>query len=262
MWPGASLEETLGFQTQCMVQQGYSRFTRAELESLKWGLRFTPTVCMLGTAYGLLTLNPYLLFGLALLGIVPFWWPDKHPLDLFYNHVVAPRSGATTLPPNPLPRRIACVSGGALNIVAGLLVLNGQVTAAYVAGGVLLVLQLIVNSTHFCLASFMVEMALKAFGKSLPTELVDGGEARALVSGGGVLVDVRDPSEFALGALPGARNIPLGSLSQHVDELKTLEVPLILYCEKGGRARMAHGLLSQKGVCGLHTLGAIERWPQ
>ena len=71
----------LDFQTQCMVQQGYSRLTRAELASIQWGLRFTPTVCMVGSAYGLLTWNPYVLFGLALLGIVPFWFPDKHPLD-------------------------------------------------------------------------------------------------------------------------------------------------------------------------------------
>ena len=91
----------MDFQTQCMVQQGYSRLTRAELESIKWGLRFTPTVCMLGSACGLLMLNPYILFGLAVLGIVPFWFPDKHPLDLLYNYnrVVAPLIGATRLPP-------------------------------------------------------------------------------------------------------------------------------------------------------------------
>ena len=250
----------MGFQTQCLVQQGYSRFTRADLESLEWGLRFTPTVCMVGSAFGLLTGNPYLLFGLAAVGIVPFWFPDKHPFDLLYNRAVAPLLRATRLPPNPLPRRIACVSGGTLNIVAGLFLLQGEVVAAYVTGGGLFVLQLIVNTTHFCLASFMIEMALKAVGRSLPTELIDGGEARALVNQGGLLIDVRDPSEFELGALAGSRNIPLGSLSHHVDELKTLDVPLILYCQRGGRARMAHGFLSQKGVCGLYNLGGIERW--
>ena len=216
---------------------------------------------MLGSAYGLLTLNPYLLFGLAAIGIVPFWFPDRHPIDLLYNHVVAPLIGATTLPPNPLPRRIACLSGGTLNIVAGLLVLNGQMVAAYVTGGMLFALQLIVNSTHFCVASFLIEIALNAAGKSLPTELIDGAEARELVDRGGVLIDVRDPSEFELGALPGARNIPLGVLSQHVDELKTIAAPLILYCEKGGRARMAHGLLSQRGGNGLNTLVGLHPSP-
>ena len=121
-------------------------------------------------------------------------------------------------------------------------------------------LQFIVNSTHFCVASFLIEMALKAVGRSLPTELIDGAQARALVDQGGLLIDVRDPSEFELGAVPGSRNIPLGSLSHHVDELKTLEVPLILYCQQGGRARLAHGFLSQQGVCGLYNLGGITRW--
>jgi hypothetical protein len=124
----------MDFQTQCMVQQGYSRLTRAELASIQWGLRFTPTVCMLGAVYGILASNPYLLFGLAVVGIVPFWFLDKHPLDLFYNHAVAPLVGAARLPPNPLPRRITCVSGGALNIVVGVLLLNGYVAAPYVAG--------------------------------------------------------------------------------------------------------------------------------
>ena len=248
------------FETQSIVQQGYSRFTKSELESIKWGLRFTPTVCMLGSIYALLTLNPLLLFALAALGIVPFWFPDKHPLDLIYNHVVAPVVGAARLPPNPLPRRIACVSGGVLNILAGFLVLEGQTVAAYVTGGMLFALQLIVNTTHFCVASFLIEVALKAVGKSLPTELVDGADARAIVGRGGVLIDVRDRSEFALGALPGARNIPLGELGEHVDTLKALDVPLVLYCERGGRARLAHGLLSQRGVCGINTLGGIERW--
>ncbi len=253
-------EEIVDFQTQCLIQQGYSRLTKAELESIKWGLRFTPTVCMLGSIYGLLTLNPYLLFGLAAIGIIPFWFPDKHPLDLVYNHVIAPVLGASRLPANPLPRRIACVSGGALNIIAALFVLNGHAVAAYVTGGMLFILQLVVNTTHFCLASFLIESALKVAGKSLPTELIDGATARELTRNGGVLIDVRDPSEFELGALPGARNFPLGALSQYVDELKSLEAPLILYCEKGGRARMAHGLLSQRGVYGLNTLGGIERW--
>ena len=243
-----------------MVQQGYSRFTKSELESIKWGLRFTPTVCMLGSIYALLTLNPLLLFALAALGIVPFWFPDKHPLDLIYNHVVAPVIGAARLPPNPLPRRIACVSGGVLNILAGVLVLEGQTVAAYVTGGMLFALQLIVNTTHFCVASFLIEVALKAVGKSLPTELVDGADASAIVGRGGVLIDVRDRSEFALGELPGARNIPLGELGEHVDTLKALDLPLVLYCERGGRARLAHGLLSQRGVCGINTLGGIDRW--
>ena len=56
------------------------------------------------------------------------------------------------------------------------------------------------------------------------------------------------------GAIPDVQDAgPLGSLAQHLDALKRLEVPHILYCETSGRARTAHGLLSQHGVCGSTT---------
>ena len=248
------------FQTRSIIQQGYSHLTEAELRSVHWGLRFTPSVCMIGSIFGLVTHNAPLLFVLAVIGVVPFWFPAHHPLDLFYNNVVAPALGATRLPPNPLPRRIACVSGGVLNVAAGLLLLQGLWTAAYVVGGLLFTLQLVVNTTHFCLASFMIELGLRAVGKSLPTQLIDGPEARQLVERGAVLVDVRDPSEFAQGALPGARNIPVTRVREHADELRGLGRPIVLYCQSGGRAKIAHGLLVQRGVCGLHNLGGIGRW--
>ncbi len=72
----------MGLQSKNLVQQGYAHLSASQLSSLKWGLRFTPTLCMVGSLYGLYSQNPWLLIGLSLIGIVPFWFPSGHPLDL------------------------------------------------------------------------------------------------------------------------------------------------------------------------------------
>lgn len=251
----------MGFQTRSLVQQGYSHLTAAEISSIQWGLRFTPTVCMLAAIYGLSTHNAPLLAALAVLGIAPFWFPAWHPVDRLYNHVVAPLVGATRLPPNPFPRRIACVSAGVMNTAAAIALSQGAVTTAYAFGGLLFVLQLIVNTTHFCVASFLIELALKAMGLSLPTELVAPETAQRLVGAGALLVDVRDEAEFAMERIPEAVNIPLGRIKAEVARLREANRPIIVYCRSGARSRMALGLLAQGGLCGLHNLGRIDRWP-
>lgn len=250
----------MGFQTKSLVQQGYGHLTAKEIASIQRGLRFTPTVCMLAAIYGLTTHNVALLGALAVLGIVPFWFPAWHPVDRLYNHVVAPLLGATRLPPNPLPRRIACVSAGVMNTIAAVALANGAVTVAYVTGGVLFVLQLVVNTTHFCMASFFIELGLRLAGKSLPTPKIDPAEARRLVAEGALLVDVRDASEFAMEQIPEAINVPLAELSGEAERLRAEERPIILYCQSGGRSRMALSVLAQAGLCGLHDLGGIARW--
>ena len=82
------------------------------------------------------------------------------------------------------------------------------------------------------------------------------------MSAGAWLIDVRDPSEHEQGSLPGARNVPLGDLRGRVAELRQSDRPLVLFCQSGGRSRIAAGLLAQAGVCGIHDLGGIDRWDE
>ncbi|MCK6547223.1 FAD-dependent oxidoreductase [Myxococcota bacterium] len=61
-----------------------------------------------------------------------------------------------------------------------------------------------------------------------------------------VLVDVREPDEFARGHLEGAMNLPLSELRRRIDEVpKGRE--LWLYCAAGQRAYFAQRLLLQHG---------------
>ncbi|KUL48725.1 sulfurtransferase [Streptomyces sp. NRRL F-4489] len=60
------------------------------------------------------------------------------------------------------------------------------------------------------------------------------------------LIDVRNPAEYATGALPGARNIPLAALPARTAELDPAR-PVVLYCRSGNRSLIASALLESRG---------------
>ncbi len=61
-----------------------------------------------------------------------------------------------------------------------------------------------------------------------------------------VLVDVREFSEYQLGHIPNAINIPLRTLAHNLDKVPR-DRPVVLYCSSGYRSAM--------GVMTLHLLG-------
>lgn len=75
-----------------------------------------------------------------------------------------------------------------------------------------------------------------------------------------LLVDVREPWEFALSKLPHATLIPLGSLPANLDALRDAE-EVICYCHHGMRSLDAAVWLRQQGVEQAKSMtGGIERW--
>lgn len=75
-----------------------------------------------------------------------------------------------------------------------------------------------------------------------------------------VLLDVREPDEFAIAALPGARLIPLGDLPARLDELDR-DAPVIVYCHHGVRSERALGMLTTAGFRDArHLTGGIDAW--
>ena len=78
-----------------------------------------------------------------------------------------------------------------------------------------------------------------------------------------VLIDVREPAEFAAGSVEGAVNVPRGMLEFHIqncpelkglNESSVLEAPLILFCSIGGRSALAAQSLQALGfsnVCSI-----------
>ena len=241
-------------ESHALIQQGYD-YNPDELRGLTWGLRFTPLVCMAGAAYGLATGNPIVHYLLAALGILPFWFPAWHPIDRVYNHLLRPLWGGVRLPPNPLQRRIACLMGGSMNIGIGLGFQTGYTAVAYGFGFILVPLQLIVISTHFCVASWMFEGLMRLLGRWTPP--ISGERAKELVRDGAQLVDVREPEEFGSGHLPDAINLPLDTIGGHLDTLR--QKPAILYCLSGLRSQAAYAQLKKHDLV-IHNLGAMDRY--
>lgn len=90
-------------------------------------------------------------------------------------------------------------------------------------------------------------------------------EATRLLNQGSTLVlDVREPAEFAAGHLPKARNIPLKELQQRVQEIaKFKERAVLVTCRSGPRAGSALRLLKRAGFATVYQLkGGLNAWQQ
>ena len=71
-------------------------------------------------------------------------------------------------------------------------------------------------------------------------------EALAARAAGAVVVDVREPDEYAAGHIPGALSLPQADLASRLDELPR-DRPLLLVCQTGVRSMRAARFLAQAG---------------
>ncbi|MDA4133972.1 MAG: molybdopterin-synthase adenylyltransferase MoeB [Thaumarchaeota archaeon] len=75
-----------------------------------------------------------------------------------------------------------------------------------------------------------------------------------------VLLDVREPFEYQISRIEGAKHIPLGQLPQRVNELDTAD-EIVVYCHTGMRSAQATRLLNGLGFKKAKNLkGGIAAW--
>ena len=85
---------------------------------------------------------------------------------------------------------------------------------------------------------------------------------RLLDAGKAVAVDVREPDEYAVGHIPGAKLLPLGDvLSRAAEVLPDKRAPWLVYCRTGRRSADAVQKLASLGYENLYDLGGILSWP-
>jgi phage shock protein E len=70
-------------------------------------------------------------------------------------------------------------------------------------------------------------------------------------------VDVRSQWEFEEAHIPGAKNIPLDEVPLRIQELKSANTPVVLYCRSGNRSGMAVSILKQNGIANVYNGGGI-----
>ncbi len=75
-----------------------------------------------------------------------------------------------------------------------------------------------------------------------------------------VILDVREPWEVAVCALPGARHIPMREIPAHTDDLPR-DADVVVVCHHGVRSQYVAGFLERLGFERLYNLaGGIDAW--
>jgi sulfur-carrier protein adenylyltransferase/sulfurtransferase len=91
---------------------------------------------------------------------------------------------------------------------------------------------------------------------------IDATELKAKLDRGDrfTLIDVREPYEYQIARIPGAKLIPLGELPKHLNELDP-EAEIVAHCRSGARSQKAVDLLKQRGFHKARNMtGGILAW--
>lgn len=92
----------------------------------------------------------------------------------------------------------------------------------------------------------------------MPLKHISAREAKRLVDGGAVLVDIREHPEYAAESIPGARNQPLSRLHSPTENGAAV---MVFHCKSGARTRMNAAALAKCAGAEAYILdGGIEAW--
>jgi hydroxyacylglutathione hydrolase len=99
-------------------------------------------------------------------------------------------------------------------------------------------------------------------GRKLATTGEMGSKELAERMGAGevAVVDVREQTEWEAFRIPGVPNIPLGYLTERLDEVSR-DRTVVLHCQEGSRSGIGAGLLHAHGISNVVNLkGGIRAW--
>jgi rhodanese-related sulfurtransferase len=120
------------------------------------------------------------------------------------------------------------------------------------------------RNTGLALALCLLALALACDGGGAPRVDVPVGEAYEEWKSDDppIFLDTRSESEYQQGHIEGSIHIPHTEVASRIDELRaTGESRVIVYCERGGRARVAETALEEAGGFEVrHMDGDMRAW--
>jgi len=101
-------------------------------------------------------------------------------------------------------------------------------------------------------AGFIAENVLSGLSDTVTPDMIPAGA---------LILDVREPEEHDLGAIPGAINIPLGELRKRLKELDPAR-QIVCCCQVGLRGYLAERILKQNGFTAANLSGGYLTYRQ
>ena len=187
----------------------------------------------------------------------------------YFAHQKGAVQGATNLPAEKvlealaeIPKEAAVLiyddTGKTAHRVVRQLILNGYTGAHYISGGY----PSLERHARAVGYEFLSVPVLTPEQKGLENKQDKGGseketESASIEMNGPIVIDVRTPEEFAMGAYPEAVNIPLDELPGRIEELGAPEREITLYCASGARSAYGQRILVQNGFSNVKNGGGL-----
>lgn len=73
-------------------------------------------------------------------------------------------------------------------------------------------------------------------------------KANNMLKNGAQVIDVRTTQEFNTGHFEGSVNIPLNTIENNIDKIKSFNKDIIVVCASGMRSAKANEILNSKGI--------------
>jgi len=134
--------------------QGFTNVEDDLLVEVGPWLRLTFGLCTVFAFLGIALASTSIIWTLVPIAALGAMSP-VHPFDLIYNLVIRRFTHTLPLPKRGAPSRFACGFGSVWLIIIGVLFHLGNNTAAYVLGGMLCVVGLLVSTIDFCIPSII-----------------------------------------------------------------------------------------------------------
>lgn len=161
-------DKTTGYK-QCIISplrrkrfqvQGYDKFSDSELYDYRLGLRLAYFLCGSLVLLGMIFENLWILaaaFIIAFFGSILL----RHPFDYLYNYALRHLIHKPVLPFRTVQGRFAC---GIATVWTALIIYSfysGHIILGFIAGGVLIILALLVSVFDICVPSMIYNFLFK-----------------------------------------------------------------------------------------------------